>query len=179
MLPKRPVGRRYKKIKPVLNPPKRPVGRPKKIKTDKELEAELSSRADCLAESKRRGKYSVFTPTLKEDILKEVEQNGLGVTARKYEIAKSTISTWKKDYNVNAPRTEKGRKIGSGRIPVHNNSVEEKVLAWISQQQEHHIQLTQESIQEYARSLKQDDRPSIMGTAAWFRRFIDRNNISV
>ena len=179
MLPKRPVGRRYKKIKPDLNLPKRPVGRPKKIKTDKEIETELSRRAERFTESKRRGKYSVFTPTLKEDILKEVEQNGLGVTARKYEIAKSTISTWKRDYNINEPRTEKGRKIGSGRIPVHNNSIEEKVLAWISQQQERHIQLTQESIQEYARSLKQDDRPSIMGTPAWFRRFIDRNNISV
>lgn len=65
----------------------------------------------------------VFTPEEKQSILQEAEREGYSVTCRKYNLASSVLSYWKKKFLSNG---KEGLKPGYKRIDPEVRALEEE-----------------------------------------------------
>lgn len=167
---------------PVTKTPKRPVGRPRKCLSDEAREETIQIQEDeaVLNEpSPKRGKYAMYTPQEKQDVLNEVELCGLRATARKWRIAPSTIGTWKKELACDVPRHKSGRKIGGGRKLAYDKEIEEKVAVFVIEKREHQLPVSCASVTRYILSLTKSKYPDFKASSGWMTRFMDRNNFTV
>lgn len=162
--------------------PKRPVGRPKK-RLDEEVREEIIQvrEDDAILDgpSPKRGKYALYTPKEKQEILEEVELCGLRATARKWKIAPSTVATWKKELAVEVPRHKGGRKVGGGRKLTYAKEIEEKVAVFVIEKREHQLPVSRASVSRYILTLTKEKYPDFQASSGWMTRFMDRNNFSL
>ena len=101
--------------------PKRPVGRPKKRLDEEAREEIIQVREDDAildGPSPKRRKYALYTPKEKQEILEEVELCGLRATARKWKIAPSKVTTWKKEQLTSRDTKVVGRSAGVESWPM-------------------------------------------------------------
>lgn len=100
-------------------------------------------------------------------------------TARKWNIAASTVSTWKKESVNDVQRHSGGRKIGGGRHLSYDQEIEENVVAWIYEKREQQLTVSRDSVRRHITSLTKEKFPDFKASAGWLTKFMDRNNFSL
>ncbi|XP_021359631.1 uncharacterized protein LOC110454452 [Mizuhopecten yessoensis] len=130
---------------------------------------------------KIRGKYKFYTVAEKKELLDLAEMYGTCVISSKYGLPKSTLSTWKKTFCPDSPKTQKGREIGGGGKLVYSENVELKIVGWIRNRQELQLPVSRHSIQLYAQNLvlSVNQQPTFKASDGWLARFLRRNNLSL